>query len=348
MLGVLRAFVADKNGASRGESRRRAAGSEWMYQGYRTWELDVWELKGPPESWDAQLEEHYKRQPVFALLSGIGSATWQPVHAFCERHELPALFPNVDAPLAGTDFYSLYFSRGAALEAEILARVLGAASIEKIAPIIQVYRAGSRGSDAAGGLRAALGDKVRDVAIKSGTPLAGALPPEAGAATWILWLDADDVKAFMADGERWPAARAIYVSASIAPPERLQFEDAARSKVRLVYPFDLPQSRALRLARAKAWFTARKIPVTDEHVQVNTFFTATVAGDALSHLATVHSRDLLVERIEHMASRQLNTTVYPRISLGPGQRYGSKGGFIVGLSGNALRPLAAETPWIVP
>jgi hypothetical protein len=34
-----------------------------------------------------------------------------------------------------------------------------------------------------------------------------------------------------------------------------------------------------------AWRCARNVPLADEHIQANTFFVATIAGDALSQPA---------------------------------------------------------------
>ena len=44
-------------------------------------------------------------------------------------------------------------------------------------------------------------------------------------------------------------------------------------------------------------------------------------------------RDYLVERAEDMLSQGANITTYPRLSLGPGQRFASKGGYIVRFDG---------------
>jgi hypothetical protein len=118
--------------------------------------------------------------------------------------------------------------------------------------------------------------------------------------------------------------------------------------LRVVHPFDLPQARAPRLARARAWFDARHIAITDESLQANTFFAATLVADALGHVAGIHSREYLVERIEHMAGRMPNTSIYPRISLAPGQRYASKGGYIARYSTQGGNGLFAASDWIVP
>lgn len=53
---------------------------------------------------------------------------------------------------------------------------------------------------------------------------------------------------------------------------------------------------------------------------------------------------------EHANGLREGTTVYPRLSLGPGQRYASKGAYIVGYEKDdvASARLIALTPWIVP
>ncbi|MDB5897816.1 MAG: hypothetical protein JWP41_1418, partial [Ramlibacter sp.] len=127
MLDVLAAFVHDKNAGVRSEEARRTAGTMRMFRAYRKWVLHVWDLSGPSAGWTTQLEDHYRRQPVFALVAGIGAADWQPIHAFSERFELPCVLPLTDLPAVHEgDFYTLYFSRGISLEGEALARFFAA------------------------------------------------------------------------------------------------------------------------------------------------------------------------------------------------------------------------------
>ena len=88
----------------------------------------MWELTGEPATWEAQLRKYLASQPVFAVISGLGGSNWGPVHRFCEAQALPCLFPNVEAPVGNdSDFYSVYFSRGVLLEAQLIARELAEA-----------------------------------------------------------------------------------------------------------------------------------------------------------------------------------------------------------------------------
>jgi hypothetical protein len=49
-----------------------------------------------------------------------------------------------------------------------------------------------------------------------------------------------------------------------------------------------------------------------------------------------------------MVSRRLANAYVPRLSLAPGQRFASKGGYLVRFTGPAAEAIAADGEWIVP
>jgi cytochrome c553 len=360
LLDTLQAFFADKNGGTRQEQRRReigrnVTGSEQMYRAYRKWQLHTWRLKGPPQSWRAQLENHYREQPVFAVLSGAGADEWQPVHEFCEGNEIPCLFPSIGfSGLGQSSYASFYFSRGAELEAEVLAKHLVAS--DERSGIVQVFRDDGNGRVAAEALRAALQQGGIDTVIDR--PLAGRRPvPDSfwrklldadRPKTLILWLNDADIAGFPFQQEAPPLLNSLYVSGSLVERNGVPQVHGWRDKVRIVDQLDLAARRAQHLTRMKVWLRARNVPLVDERIQANAFFATGIAGDALAHMDEIFSRDYFIERVEHMTEQSLFHSVYPRLSLGPGQRFASKGAYVTRYTQDGRHAAAVPGDWIVP
>jgi len=71
-----------------------------------------------------------------------------------------------------------------------------------------------------------------------------------------------------------------------------------------------------------------------------------MAGEGVGHIRGFFSREYFLERIEHMVDNAFYTSVYPRISLAPNQRFVSKGCYIARLSEDGS--LVAVTDWLIP
>lgn len=359
MLDVLETFFADKNSGTRKEGKRKAFGREQMSRSYRTWVLHVWKLEGLPETWSAQLEDYYREQPVFAALSGIGAGNWRPVHEFCEQAGLPCLFPNVDYPvISETDYASIYFSHGVALEAEVLAKHLaGARQNGQSGPIVQVFRDDAIGRVPAQVFRSALQrsgiNDVTDRPVTGQSPLPSelwnSLLGSERPGILVLWLNEGDLANLPALAGPTPGLESLYISASlVTSPCRVLLCDTWLDKVRLIYPFELPSWRAQRASRMDIWLRSKNIPLLDERIQANTYFAVTVSGDALAHMGENFSRDYFIERVEQMTEQSLSSFLYPRLSLGPGQRFASRGSYVVRFSGSSENTLVPVSDWIVP
>lgn len=349
MLDVLRQFFADKDAGWRGESPPLRSGRGVMYRVSRKWQLHVWELSGPPEGWERQLEARLTAEPVFAVISGLGGRTWAPVHRFCERAALPCLFPNVDLPVdAEQDFYPVYFSRGVLLEAGLLARRLAAGGGAAPNRVLQVLRAGDVGEEAARALAAAapgLAVATRALAAADGpAALAAAVGEARPGDAVVLWLRPGDVAALPAAP---PAGAAVYLSGLLAGLERAPLPAAWRGPARLAYPFDLPEQRRVRMNFPLGWFKVRHLPVVAERVQVDTYLACAILSETVGHMLDSFVRDYLVERLEALLGHRLVNGYYPRLGLAPGQRFASKGGYLVRLDPAAAR-VVADGPWIVP
>jgi hypothetical protein len=357
VLDVMKQFFADRNvrqmtPAPNLRTSGKTAYSRTMFMVHRRWELHVWELTGPESTWQQQLEERLAREPVFAVLSGLGGRSWAPVHAFCERAGVPCLFPNIELPVDNeNDFYPVYFSKGVLLEAGLMAKaMLDTAPAAAPKSVAQIYRAGDVGEAAAAALADAL--RSRSVVVVSHVlprvaangDVAQTLRRASGADALVLWLRPQDLAALGAA----PAAAAVYASGLLGGLERAPVPPLWRDRTRLTYPFDLPERRRVRIDFALGWFAARHIPVVAEQVQADTYLALGLASEVLKHMVDAFSRDYLVERMVSEIEHRIVTGYYPRLALATGQRFASKGGYLVRWSGPTGTRIVPDGDWIIP
>lgn len=378
MFDVLAAFFGVRNAKTRLEALREQAYPASAHKAHRTWQLHVWELAGAPETWGAQLAEYEKKQPVFALVSGVSEGPWAPVQAFCEERRLPCWFPTVDLP--GGDeagnHYTTYFTGGVRLEAGVLARRLRderAAEPGVPGRVIQVRGGGAAAAGAARALAEALsgsGIEVEERVLPAGAPAESDAPPGAGSEgaerggagveraaalrgamegasgsdVIVFWLRAPDVERL---AEAAPPSSAVYFSATLAGGERAPLSPAWKARARLLDPFELPGARKRGMARFHAWLRTRGIALVDERLQADAYLACLLLEEKIDEMLEDLYRDYLLERAEGILSMRLTTGMYRRLGLGPDQRFASKAGHVSRFAGPD-GPLVADGEWIVP
>ena len=353
MLDVMQQFFTDKNEFIRGGARTLQSNSHAItYRVTRRWQLHVWELTGPPDSWQQQLHARLQAEPVFAVISGIGGKTWEPVHRFCEQDVVPCFFPNVDLPVdAERDFYPVYFSRGVLLESDLVAHDLAAPASFRPSRLVQVYRQGDIGAAAAHRLEnnPSLKDLAHSVralpANGNAVDLARALRDVRADDVLMLWLRPADLATLPDDP---PKALRVYASGLMGDLENAPLLAGWRAVTHLAYPFDLPGSRMVRMNYPLGWFRVRHIPVVAERVQSDTYLACGILAETLNDMLDSFVRDYLVERVEVMLSHRLITGYYPRLGLAPGQRFASKGGYLVHFAEPRGTRVIADGDWVVP
>ncbi len=348
MIAVLNQFVEDKNSFIRGGSKPlRSQGGRIDYRITHRWQLHVWTLSGPPAGWEGQLRRHLEAEPVFAVLSGIGGSEWAPVHRFCEAQRLPCLFPNVAVPVdAESDVYSIYLSKGVLLESELIATRL--ADLATPHRLLQIYTPGNSGERAAARLRAlapaSIESVMRPVTQGDAEAIAKAVGEARADDVVVLWLSPGDL-ALMGPP---PRATAVYLSGTLAGFEHATLPPPWRSVAQLTYPVDLPEARAIRMNYPLRWFQIRHIPVVAEKVQADTYLACGIVSEALNDMLDNFMRDYLIERIESMVSHRQLSAFYPHLGLAPGQRFASKGGYLVHFTEPGGSAISPTTEWIVP
>jgi len=359
MIEVMEKYFEEKNKFPIGNSAQlRTSGkteyAKSMFMSHRLWKLHVWDLSGPASTWKDQLAEKLAREPVLAVVSGLGNANWAPVQEFCDDQGLPCLFPNVDAPIDDERFYySLFFSRGLPLEAALIAGAIADHLPGGEAPksVVQFFRDGDSGAAAAAALSRELeghGIAVSSVVLPAGQGggVAEALRAADRSVPWVLWLRSPDLAAL---GNADAAPATVYVSGLMGGLENAALRDDWKPRVRMAYPFELPERRAVRLRYPENWFAIRKIAIIDEPMQVDTYLACGMLAETLSHMADNFSQALLVEMLQTAIEKRLfNTGYYPHLTLGRNQHFASKGGYMVRFADARGPRLIADGGWVVP
>lgn len=428
-IDTVRAAVRQKNGSVVHHGQRAmSSAAEMLLRTARNWEHEVWELHGPEETWAAQLQAHQERAPVFALVSGLGASRWAPVHRFCEQQAMPCWFPSVAQPPveAESDNYSVYFSRGLWLEADVLAqrwqqagaqaprRVLQVLGDAADAPVLDSLEAAMAGGAMTFERQAF--DAARAPALLQRLRALG------GRDAVLLWLRPAQVEALVAalSGAERSSVRqdgaALIWSGQLLAGQAPNLPPAWLAASEVVYPYQLPDRRGASLSYFRQWLQIARLPLADEVLQSEVYFALAFLNDVLVDMLDNVQRDYLLDRAEAMltlretaraedeareqstvavnrgpraglrgvlvernvATRPLpgrrpiaqpaepetraepapelprseGTTVYPRLSLAPGQRHASRGAYLL-----RYRPAAApgqapqaeaQSDWITP
>jgi hypothetical protein len=216
----------------------------------------------------------------------------------------------------------------------------------------QIYRASDNGETGAVRLAELLNSQGVTVhnheiaAAASVESVAKAIRLASSADALVLWLRPADVAKL---GKEPVAPVQVYLSGLMAGLEQSPLPLSWRANTRLAYPFALQDQRIVNVDYALGWFRIRHIPVVAEQVQADTFLACSLLAETLKHMVDTFVPEYLVERVEDMLDRRIITGYYPRLTLATGQRFASKGGYIVRFANlESGAKLVADSEWIVP
>ncbi len=310
VIRMLKRMFSQKNGSTvQGKyatgRRHMVSAAEMVLGTERKWELNVWELRGAPETWAAQLDDFYRALPVFAMVSGVGGSNWKPVHDFCEKERIPCWFPSVDMPADTENRYTLYFQRGVMLEADILANYLRDQPQKLPARIVQYYWDDALGRSVSAALATAMQGSGVVIENRPLSPIkSGGLKEEMATLTdrdvAMFWLRSPDLSLF---DDVAPPKATIYISGRLAGSGKFPLPKAWLNQVRMVYPYELPEKRALSLDYFHRWLRLNLIPLEDEPLQAEVYFALEYLTETMAEMLDNLYRDYMIERAENMLSR---------------------------------------------
>jgi len=360
MLLPLQAHMRDHNSQVR-HNERRAQNGPWnmaeLYSPYRRFSLAVWEVQGEPSTWSAQLEEYYREAPVFALLGGIAE-DWAPIQEFCERNQIPELLPITDYPVVSdSQWYTVYFSKGFYQEGEAAAHFLRRADDVAIdVPVVQVLRETRAARAAAAGFTAAR----EAMGLAAPTNLVLAPEQKVDAAFWsqlvadypgavpALWLEPADLGGLAALATVKPGPPLVLVSAGLLGDGLNELPAEVRSFTFITYPHSLPEDVGRAKLAVEGWLRVKGIPVTNFDIEARVHFLGWMLSGIVKRMRDDFYRDYFLDIIDMMRDEYYSiSSVYPRLSFGPGQRYASKGCYVVQLDDSDPPNLVKRSGWVI-
>jgi hypothetical protein len=352
MLDPMKAFIRDEWNAYVPGLR------QWRPdRTHRTLSLDVWELKGSPDTWYGQLEALYQRQPVFALLGGISSGPWDPIHQFCEKNRIPCIFPLTDLPVvSGDEFYTLYFSKGYYQEGETAAKFLeGVLALPAGKQVVQIFREDERGSTLSKGFAdtwkkigsAAMKTRVLSAGETTGKEFWKGLASTYKDAALIIWLSPADLAGIEELGTAKEKPYAVLISSTMLAGALASIPDSVRDFTYITYPNRLPGEETYAVRTLEGWLKNKKIPLTNMMVSSRAFFLTRMVSTVLANLREDYYRDYLLDLFDVQGEQTTMSVAYPRVSFGPGQRYASKGCYVVTLTKGPQPKIVSQTEWVI-
>ena len=361
LLVPLQTFIARKNqqmGMYNDFKKLGYSPTAEMKYAFRRASLDVWELKGPPESWPRQLASYYKNNPVFAVLGGISNSDWRPIHEFCETERIPCLFPITDFPVVSdSGWYTYYFNKGYAQEGDAVARYLN--RMESLHPetsILQLVQDSPAGRALTEGFQKAWNDLERP-AVTTIRLSAGQLQDKAALAgllklhkpqVLLLWTDGQLLPELPALMDRLVAPGIVFASSSYLGSKTTAIAEGIRDRVYISYPY-----RLTPYVGPKTGGYDSKVPVL---ASARDFGNRRIASRSTTMLqqATLQGLNLIYDNLyrDHLLdvmSNQMDVIVrdYERLSFGPGQRFASKGCYIIQLGPGAEPALLPRSEWVI-
>jgi hypothetical protein len=360
LLSTLEIFISDLNSGTRRETERSAQApiqKEWLYQGYRQYKLHVWKLTGEPDSWQKQLNSYYDEAPVFAVVSGISKDSWKSIDDFCNAREVPCILPNTKTPgYSANNFYTLYYNAGPFNDASVIARYFQNSDLDnnETDSILQLYDASSYSEVARNTLHEEITSrKKRNITSVSLDTINNKHGIDQYIknknTTVILWSERLDDSLIEDLSNNKNKIKSVLIPYYLATSykTRKKLENIG-VEILTSYPYVKPSSEPRATIRSSIWGKSRKIDMTEKAVFTNTFTAIKVLMNAIKHARSHYNRAYIIELLEHKLDKSVLTGMYPKLTIGPSQRYASRGGYIMKVPGDASSPLQPVSQWLLP
>jgi len=259
--------------------------------------------------------------------------------------------------ISETAWYTFYFNKGYAQEGEATARFLH--QVKKLTPqipILQIVQDSPVGMALANGFNKSWHEQERPAVttltltaaqLRDKTTLA-ALIKKHKPGVLLLWTDAALVAKLPKLSKQLPASALLFVSSGYLGKKTMNIAEALRSRIYISYPY-----RLTPFVGSKDGGFDAKVPLV---MGAESLGDRRIVSRSTTMLrqATLRGLNLLYDNLyrDHLLdimSTQMDLIVrdYERFSFGPGQRYASKGCYIIQLGPGANPALLPKSEWVI-
>jgi hypothetical protein len=326
-----------------------------MKYSFHSANLRIWDLKGPPETWQKQLDRYLERDKVFAVLGGLSHQDWRPVHEFCESRKLPCLFPITDFPVVSDqDWYTFYFNKGYYQEGGATARFLRHNLDD--AQILQLIQDSPTGRRLAAGFaaeRKAFGfSPVESVTLTTeqlqDPQFISSMLKEKHPDILLLWGDFSLLAAAQEPIGMSPEQK-VFISSTLLGRDLAKLPESLRKQTFITWPYRLEPY--VGDEEGTGFLSRNPIKITSEIFGARRIAsrTATMLEKMITQGLSDIENNLYRDHLLDEMSMQMDRVVfdYERISFGPGQRYISKGCYIMQLGPGPEPELIPRSEWVI-
>jgi hypothetical protein len=157
----------------------------------------------------------------------------------------------------------------------------------------------------------------------------------------VLWLDKTHLLKIDSSLEG-----RVYLSSTLIGEDIDSLPEAVATSAYLAHPYRVPGSIDPAYRRFLAWMKTRKIDVTNSRLQGEAFFAALLMSDVVKHMDGFYVRDYVLDLLGHAQGMGLYLPGYSRPTFGPGQKFLTKGGYILPISHAHIS--TESSSWITP
>jgi hypothetical protein len=139
----------------------------------------------------------------------------------------------------------------------------------------------------------------------------------------------------------------IFASSSLLGGAVLSLPVEVRGFTFLTKPDSFPEDEKRARLATKSWLGAKRLPVTNFEIQSKMYFLGGMLTGSVNMMRDDFYRDYFFDIVDMMRDQYYVIAVYPRLSFGPGQRYASKGCYIVQVGDGEEPKLEKRSNWVV-